>query len=127
MVISREYTSIKIETSFAAWCRKVLDNRILSYIKKKRTREFSIVDECGPADLAVSDEVSHDLKMRLLDCLRKVAGVSPRYARIINLFYQGYSTEEVCAKLDISANNAYTILSRARSLLGLCLEKGDIK
>jgi DNA-directed RNA polymerase specialized sigma24 family protein len=62
----------------------------------------------------------------LIDCLRKICAGNNRYARILNFFYQGFNTEEVCRKLKISAGNAYVMLGRARSLLKTCLEMGDI-
>jgi RNA polymerase sigma-70 factor (ECF subfamily) len=34
----------------------------------------------------------------------------------------GWSTEEICNKLDITANNCWVLLYRARMLLRKCLE-----
>ena len=66
------------------------------------------------------------LKEQLLFCLERVGQSNRRYARILNLYYQGYTTDEVCLRLGINANHSYVALWRARSLLEICLEKGDI-
>jgi len=67
------------------------------------------------------------LELKLLDCLKKVGQKNIKFARTLNLKYQGYSVEEICDRLEISRENLYTILSRARSALELCLEKGGIE
>ncbi len=125
--IAAKYMSVQIETSFAGWAHKVLSNKILDYYKSKRVRaerQVAIeVAETFPGSPAVRPE----LKKRLLACLRKLHGVNCLHARVLNLHYQGYTTEEICSKLSISSGNLYVMLSRARTLLQLCLEKGDVE
>ena len=65
------------------------------------------------------------LERQLLDCLRALNRSNGRHARILNLHYQGYSVEEICRRLSLTRTNFYTILSRARTILLACLEKGD--
>jgi DNA-directed RNA polymerase specialized sigma24 family protein len=64
---------------------------------------------------------------QLLECLRKVGRHNNNFARALNLNYQGYSTEEICDRLKLTKVNFYSILSRARSMLDLCLKKGGLK
>ena len=68
-----------------------------------------------------------DLKKQLIDCFKKISDTNLRHARIINLHYQGYTTEEICIKLNIKKNNAYVLLNRARTALEQCLEKGRLE
>jgi RNA polymerase sigma factor (sigma-70 family) len=126
--IAGEYRDITFASSFAAWAYKVLDNRILAYLQTKKRRGDRLEpDPYGTmaADSA-ADNPDPDLKRRLLDCLRKLLGVNPRYARALSQHYQGYSTAEICARIGIKANTFYSLLSRARSMLDNCLEKGEI-
>lgn len=128
VVISREYKALEIESSFIAWAYKVLDNRILGYIKSKR-RQAKNIDRLRfnlESHQPVSSESMGELNMKLLDCFKKIAGSNIRYARILNFNYQGYSSSEICGKLKLTATNLYSILSRARSLLHRCLATGDI-
>ncbi len=123
MYISQEYRTVEIRASFAAWACKVLDNRTLNYIKKKRVRRDAapLLPQGQPVG---PDDEEMALKTALRNCLRQVAKNTPRYARILNLHFQGYGTDDVCEKLEIEPAHAYTILSRARSILALCLRKG---
>jgi RNA polymerase sigma factor (sigma-70 family) len=120
-VIAKEYRTVDITLSFAAWAHKVLENRILSYLKRKAQRpEVADVD---PPDRSQPEPL---LKVRLQNCLQKVRKANPRYARAVVLHYQGYSTAETSGRLGVTTQNFYMILSRARTMLRRCLETGQI-
>ena len=127
MVVARKYRSIEFETSFAGWAHKVLSNEVLKYYRTKAYRDnlfMQVEIESSPCALWNPDP---DFKRHLLDCVRKLCSANVRYARTLNLKYQGFEVEEICRRLKVTEDNLYVILSRARSLLRLCLEKGDIK
>ncbi len=126
MAISREYRDIKFNTSFSAWSYNVLKNRLLAYLKKSKT-ETRRLSEYNDQGESYSNETSDPLLVaQLVDCLKKVGGINRRYATMLDLHYQGYPVEEICERLEINRNHAYVILSRARSMLKLCLEKGEL-
>jgi len=128
MDIAREYKTIGIEISFPAWAYKVLDYRILSYIKKKKQQGVKIVtfaDVASSQDKTV--EADPKLKMMLLKCLRKIGKLNRRYARIIDLHYLGYKTGEISQRMNITADAFFVILHRARKMLEKCLETGEVK
>jgi len=127
LVIAREYKVTEITTSFSAWAYKVLDNRILAYIKSKKGRSGRTEPLSENPSDRLSAETDPTLESRLLGCIKKVAEANRRYARVLNLYYQGYSTREVCDRLKITPNHSYVTLSRARSMLELCLEKGVVE
>lgn len=120
-VVAREYKSLEISESFAAWAYKVLDNRVLSYLKAKGQR-VTICDDDPPAGF----EPDPMFRIRLLGCVQKVRRNNPKYGQAVLLHYQGFTTDEVCAKLGVTSQNFYMILSRARSMLKRCLETGEI-
>ncbi|MFH2035876.1 MAG: RNA polymerase sigma factor [Candidatus Zixiibacteriota bacterium] len=121
--VAEEYKRIEITDSFSAWAAKVLDYKILAYIKKKQTRQ-AYAGNMPPDETLLSEpQLSSDLKLQLIRCLKRLSENKPKYARILNLHYQGYSVEEVCRQLGITPSNSYVILSRARILLVKCLEE----
>lgn len=124
--IAEKYQSVQIESSFAGWAHRVLSNKLLDYYKSKRIRSVTAAspEAMDTEPLGISSDPA--LKMRLLNCLRKMHGANSFHARALNLHYQGYDTEEICAKLGITPGNLYVMLSRARTMLRMCLEKGEI-
>ncbi len=127
MVIYRDYREITYTSSFTAWAYKVLDNRILAYLKNKKRRNQRQVtmDHSDLTAVAKHEDFDPDVKRRLLECLRKTAIANQRYARILNLHYQGYTTDHICRRMGLTPNGFYILLSRARAMLRTCLGKGD--
>lgn len=125
--IAREYKEIEFKTSFSAWAYKVLDYRILSYIKKKqRLGKSEQLFENSPETGTIRP--NHDLKIKLLFCLGKINSINRRHARILNLSYQGYIADEICERMALTKNNLYIVLHRARKALEECLKKeGQLK
>lgn len=126
VVVCREYKELNVEVSFAAWAHRVLDTRIKDYFRATQRSSRWMV----PKPLADSDAVGPtdpvDLRLRLLDCLRKVGTKNRRYARILNLHHIGLETDEICRKLSLSTSALYVLLHRSRLLLNRCLETGGI-
>jgi len=128
MTVSKEYRSLTIETSFAAWAYKVIDNRIKAYRKNKKRlirRSELLASDADAQERALRD-VSPSLKQALLECLHKVGKSNRRYARVLNLSHQGYGADEICRKMNLTRANLYSILSRARTALQACLERGEL-
>ena len=128
LTIYKEYKTITFTASFAAWAYKVLNNRILAQIKKG-LRQSNRVQRLPEGDTVIAstlEDANPALKRRLLDCLKKIRNTNLRYARILNLQYQGFDTEDVCRRLDVTRNNLYSLLSRARTVLETCLEEGGV-
>jgi RNA polymerase sigma-70 factor (ECF subfamily) len=126
MTINKKYKSIDSEANFAAWAYKVLKNNLLYYFRTRKyqsSRESDEIDGTDPPSPWHSDPL---LETRIKDCLGKISRAKVRYVQVLDLHYQGYTVSEVCEKLNLTANALYIAISRARSLLKLCLEKGDI-
>jgi RNA polymerase sigma-70 factor (ECF subfamily) len=120
--IARQYRSIDIEVSFSAWAYRVLENKILDYYRKKRrteSREDHLDESVSNGTLMPRP----GLRQKLLKCLRRVGKQKASYVRVLNLHHQGYSTDEICSRLNISRNAMYIVLSRARKALRECLDK----
>lgn len=127
LFIKEEYKSVQIQKSFVAWAYSILHNRLLNYISKKKRRKDIVVPTSDyTEDTYYSCDPDPVLENNLLNCLRKLCSVNKRYARILNFHYQGFSTEEVCRRLNLTRNHSYVLLHKARTLLEKCLENGDI-
>jgi RNA polymerase sigma factor (sigma-70 family) len=124
--IFREYKTMTYSSSFGAWAYRVLDNRILGYIQTKRRQgeRFDKTSADGVDMNSAAASVDPGLKLRLLSCLREIGIRNMQYTRVLNFQYQGYTTAEICQKLGLTRANLYSVLSRARSLLQACLERG---
>ncbi len=124
LTITSKYRDIDFEKSFAGWAYKVLNNKILDYIKRKQTRS-RLDQQMREAEPVVVHTPNPSFTAKLIDCFRKVHRVNVRHARILNLHYQGFSTTDICHKLGVKENNMYVLLMRARKALASCLGKGE--
>lgn len=127
--IYAEYGKITFSTSFSAWACKVLDNRVLNYLRKKQRESQRIDHEVSqsPDLIKAHAGANPDLKRKLLNCFQRVCRRNLRYARIMNLHYQGYKTAEICDRIKVKPETLYSALSKARSMLENCLDKGEVK
>jgi RNA polymerase sigma-70 factor (ECF subfamily) len=126
LAIADNQGKIEFETSFSAWAYKVLENMVLRHYRSKGRREnvFVAMDGDCPELLHKPDP---DLRARLLHCLRELSRTRCRHAQIIHMHVQGLSVPEICAAMNVTSNNLYVMLLRARSLLEECLSKGRIE
>ncbi len=112
---------------FPGWAHMILKNEIFDHYRGAQTRKNRETEFDG-AELPDNYQVTEpDLKMKLKECLKKVYAVFPKHARILNLRYQGYGTQDICRRMAVTPNNLHVILSRARTMLKNCLETGEVK
>lgn len=125
LTISDKFSTLEIESSFAAWAYQVLEFKLARYYRDKKTaaRKFAYDGGMQNAPEPAAQAASPDLKRYLLECLKKVSATNRKFARILNLQYQGFGTSEICERMKVTTSNAYIILSRARRALKECLEK----
>lgn len=124
--IAQKFTDIDLQTNFAAWAYTVLKNKLMDYYKMRHLHQEKQRQIREESRINGSLEADPVLIIKLKECLKKIGHRHPGYLRILNLYYQGYSTEEICRRLKISSNNFYVTLYRVRSMLEKCLEEGDI-
>ncbi len=129
MAVAREYRETVFTTSFSAWAYKVLDYRILSYIRTRQSRreKDNFLKEQSLQNGSASSHSHPEIKIRLMDCLKKLTTANNRYARVLNFHHQGFTVDEICERLKVTRNNLYSILSRARSLLEHCMKTGALE
>ncbi len=120
-----KYKQESYERSFAAWAYGVLRNKIGNYYRKKKSRGDLLFEHISRNAATLLKQPDYSLVSRLRACLKKIVKISPRYARVLNLAYQGYETADICQRLNINRGNYYMLLNRSRRLLRDCLERGD--
>jgi RNA polymerase sigma factor (sigma-70 family) len=125
MTILEKYKNEEFTVSFTAWAYGVLKMKIGNYLQSGRRRFDKEAYPVNDIEVTASTQ-DPTLKKILIDCLRKISRSYIRYARALNLAYQGYDTEEACSKLDMNPNHYYVTLNRGRSLLKSCIEEGGI-
>ncbi|UCC44622.1 MAG: sigma-70 family RNA polymerase sigma factor [Candidatus Zixiibacteriota bacterium] len=114
------------EADFAAWAHRIIEYKILDCYKARQrrvARTEPLTEKTNPSGATLPDPT---LEHRLLDCLSRLDSHNGRHARILNLHYQGYTTDEICDRLRLTRSNFYSILCRARSMLQHCLEEGGV-
>jgi RNA polymerase sigma-70 factor (ECF subfamily) len=126
-VICEKYRTIDFNISFSAWAYKVLDNKLLHYYRAKGQADISLVSVMREVDKIAVVVPDPTLDLRLQECLRKLEEAHPRFARVLDLHYQGYAVHEICEQLKIGRANLYSLLSRARSMLRNCLKTGEVE
>jgi RNA polymerase sigma factor (sigma-70 family) len=121
-VIAQKYKDTAFTSSFGGWAHNVLRNTIAGHIRHKAIRAKLQTQ----ADTALADTVHRpvddDFRRKVLGCLEQVARSNRRFARVLNLHYQGFSVPEICVRLDLKKGYLYVLLARARSMLEACLE-----
>lgn len=112
---------------FSAWAHAILKHEIIDHyrtVRSRRNREVELEDSSMSHS---QDPDDRQLKAKLKECLKKLNAVFGKHARILNLRYQGYSTSEICNRMQLTPNNLYVMLNRARAMLKNCLESGEIR
>ncbi len=112
--------------NFEAWAYQILRNKIGNAIKKRdieRKRMTNFDEKLTGTEIQAEGSIT-EFRNRLLKCLRKLIKGNKRYARAVNLVYQGFTTDEICNRMNINSNNLYVILNRGRAVLLNCLESG---
>jgi RNA polymerase sigma-70 factor (ECF subfamily) len=127
LTIAQKYKSIDPEASFTAWAYTILENNILYFFRTQKYNRRKLARFARARTAGIEDQEYQNLRQSLLGCLRQICRTNLKYARMLNLHYQGYTTEEICEKLDITKNHAYVLFSRAKSMLKECLKKGTVR
>jgi RNA polymerase sigma factor (sigma-70 family) len=128
ITVLEKYKTETFTEGFEAWAYGVLKMKIGNHLQIKAARQGKIVSQSVTnVDAGMfSPSSDPDFRRQLFNCLKKILKANRRYARALNLVYQGYKTDEICRKLKISRSNFYVTLNRGRSMLRICLETGEV-
>lgn len=124
--VLKSYKDLESPYEYGAWAQKVLKNKIIDHLKKQSAeKRLFCDDEFSEEHEEHPDRTGHfEIMLILKKCLRKLAEAFPAYSRALHLKRYGYDTESICAKMKISRNNLYVLLSRGRGFLRDCIFDG---
>lgn len=126
-IILKKYKDIDFNIGFEAWAYGVLKKVLHNYYRRRMTENRVIVGDPEVETRAGNSSISNpELRIALMDCLKKILLIYPRYAAVLNMVYEGYLTVEICKELEVKPNNYYVILNRGRAVLKRCLETGKV-
>jgi RNA polymerase sigma factor (sigma-70 family) len=119
LTVLEKYKTLTGSVDFEAWAYTVLRNKIGNYLQSRsvRNRTMRSSGQTDTAPAGILSAPDPDLRRRLKRSLRLLVKTNPRYARVLNLAHQGYTTAEICERLKISPNHLYVLLNRSRKLL----------
>lgn len=116
------------QVSFGAWLRRIVINRSLDALKKKKADILSL-DEAHEAASSVDEESDPEMVNLQVEEIHRCIKLLPDGYRIILSLYllEGYDHEEIGEILDISSSTSRSQYTRARTkLASLIRERGLI-
>lgn len=126
-IVLEKYKIEVFTKGFEEWSYGVLQNVIRNHLRTKSVRNKVMVSvDDTKREAGTSPEHDHEMKLTLLDCMKRIVSINPRYARVLNMIVQGYHTDEIAVKLHVNVNNLYVLLNRSRAMLKRCLETGRV-
>jgi RNA polymerase sigma-70 factor (ECF subfamily) len=122
LAISAKYDTVALHKEFSSWAYGVLRNKLMDYGRSEQrlNRQTISYDLVGYVP-ARTNPIDPLFRQKLMQCLAMIARGNKRYAQILGLHYQGFNTEEICGKMDLTRSNFYSILCRGRAMLAECL------
>ena len=126
LIVCREYKTLTVNSSFAAWSYKVLDNLIVEYFRSTQRQNQRMASDMDMDALPESSVVDDGVRLQLLRCLRMIGSINRSYVRALNYRFQGYDTADVCRRLNLKETALYYLLHRCRAMLRRCLTTGKV-
>jgi len=125
MAVASKLGTLRDDTNLIGWAHRVLQIQILRYYRNHYGEDRKMSDLDSHQARFASWSPDPVFRETLIGCIARVARSSKRYARVLNLHYQGYTVDEVCEAIGVTRNNYYVILSRARRMLEQCLNENE--
>ncbi len=119
--------SYRGEVSFGAWLKRIVINKSLDFIKKKRIELVNLDEDAGVHGYGDGTEEADSLMEPRLDLIHKCIRMLPDGYRIILSLYllEGYDHQEIAEILGISASTSRSQYARARQKLSMMVRKQE--
>jgi RNA polymerase sigma-70 factor (ECF subfamily) len=110
----RRLDSFRYESSFGAWLKRIVVNRCINEIKRKKA-ELKFFDDMSSFELQ-SREEEEEMTGISVETVKAAMQSLPQGSRVIFSLYllEGYDHQEISQILDISESNSKTQYMRAR-------------
>jgi RNA polymerase sigma-70 factor (ECF subfamily) len=103
--------------SFGAWLKKIVENRSLDFLKKKRRIIFEDIESMPPTEEAYFENhlQNEDHDPRFTRLMSVISMLPEKYREIISLYlFEGYDHEEIGEILSIPSSTSRSQFTRAR-------------
>lgn len=109
----------KGEVSFGAWLKRIVVNRSLDYLKKKKLDFLRLDNEIYKLSEEEDDDVNFEFSEENVKMITKAIELLPKgYGIILNLYLiEGYDHEEIGQILNISSSTSRSQYLRAKKKL----------
>jgi RNA polymerase sigma factor (sigma-70 family) len=119
----RKIDTYKGEVSFGAWLKKIVVNRSLDHLKKKRVK----FEEVTPRTMQMMDDADDYGEVDVESIKKAIRSLPDSYRTILSLYLiEGYDHDEISQILGISNAASRTQYSRAKSKLRELLKGKEI-
>lgn len=106
------------QVSFGAWLKRIVINRSLDALKKRKLDFLNIEDVTEPEASADDDTDPDQVRLQVGEILRCLKLLPDGYRIILSLYLlEGYDHEEIAEIMDISASTSRSQYTRARNKL----------
>lgn len=129
LTVLEKYRAEAPTERFEAWAYGVLRRKIGNYYQKRDVRGKVMGDDARIEETVQDGEgaTAALARRRALECLRLLVREFPRYARVLTLVYQGFTTAEISRRLRVTPGHVYVLLNRGREILSACIDKGGVR
>lgn len=99
------------ESSFGAWFKRIVVNKSLNFVKKKR----HILVDVSEVELEEEIDVPQNFDYAVSDVKQAMNHLPEGYRLVFDLYmFEGYTHKEIASELGIAENTSKSQLSRAR-------------
>ena len=114
------------DTEFTGWAYTILRNKIGNAYQHRRAIGKLTYADSFEVVARSEEQVDPLLVSAIRECFLLLKDENRRYARVLNLAHQNFTTQEICARLGLTTSNCFSMLSRARKRLLDCLKRKGI-
>ena len=119
----RKFDTYLGEVSFGAWLKKIVVNRSLDHLKKKRVQ----FEEMSTETMAITDEDDAIGEVNVESIKKAIRNLPDGYRTVLSLYLiDGYDHDEISQILGISSSASRTQYSRAKNKLRELLKGKEI-
>ena len=121
----RNIGAFRAESSFGAWLKKIVVNRSINHMKKKRLEMTTLEENMDKAEITYRDEVPDDPEQftHNIELIKKAVNLLPHgYRMVLSLYLlEGYDHAEIAQIMEISESTSKSQYNRAKKKLKIIL------
>lgn len=125
LAVFRHMDTYKGEVSFGAWIKRIVINRCLDHLKKKKIDLCPIEEKLFKLESPTERDFHHSSKGEMIEKIKKAMVKLPHGYRIILSLYllEGYDHQEIAQIMEITSSTSRSQYTRAKKKLLELLKK----